>query len=68
VQEEELDSCRAADERGPVAKRDEGPGEPKGCLPARFQALLRHKTAPDESGAGMEESRLLSFLSPLSLL
>jgi hypothetical protein len=59
--------CRAAGERGPVAKRDEGREKPKGFLPARFRGLSRHKAAPDESGAKMKRSRLLSFLSSLSL-
>ena len=41
--------------------------KPEGCLPARFRSLLRHKAAPDESGARMEGFTPLSFLSPLSL-
>ena len=34
VQEEELDSCRAAGERRPVKKRDEGWGETEAGSPA----------------------------------
>ena len=28
--------------------------KPKGCLPARFRGLSRHKVAPDESGARVD--------------
>jgi hypothetical protein len=56
VQEEELDSCRAAGERGPVVKRDEGSGETEGVSPGAICGLLGHSLAPDESGARLEGS------------
>jgi hypothetical protein len=46
VQEEELDSCRAAGERGPVAKRDEGPGETEGVSPGAFVRRVGTKIGP----------------------
>ena len=39
VQEEELDLCRAAGERRPAAKRDEGPGETEGVSPCAISRL-----------------------------
>ena len=60
--------CRAAGERGPATRRDEGPGETEGVSPgADPRGMSRHKRAPDESGAkGGVESRLLSSCSSLS--
>ena len=68
VQEEELDSCRAAGERGSAIRRDEGPGETKGVSPgAIYVACVGHKTAPDESGANVDEVTRLSSCPPLSV-
>ena len=53
---------------GAQIERDQGPEETEWGLPARFSVgRSRHETAPDESGAGIEGFRLLSFLLPLSL-
>ena len=45
VQEEELDSCRAADGRR-SAKRDEGSGETEGVSPGAIFALRRETKRP----------------------
>ena len=56
MQEEELDSCRADGERGPANKRDGGPEESEGVFPGAIcVACVGHKTAPDESGASVDE-------------
>ncbi len=46
MQEEELDSCRAAGERGPVAKRDEGPGETEGVSPGAISWTVETQSGP----------------------
>ena len=46
VQEQELDSCRAAGERGPVVKRDEGSGETEGVSPGAISRLLETQSGP----------------------
>ena len=48
VQEEELDSCRAAGERRPESERDEGRREkPARVLPARFLDNKNRGTVAD---------------------
>jgi hypothetical protein len=46
VQEEELDSCRAAGERGPATGRDEGPGETEGVSPGAIWAAFKRQSGP----------------------
>jgi hypothetical protein len=46
VQEEELDSCRAAGERGPVVKRDEGSGETEGVSPGAISRPVETQNGP----------------------
>ena len=42
--------CRAAGERRPDTRRDEGREKPKGVLPPRFGGRSGDKAAPDEPG------------------
>jgi hypothetical protein len=59
--------CRAAGEQGPVPGGMRVREKPKGCLPAQFRGLSRHKAAPDESGAKVGAFRPLSSWPSLSL-
>jgi hypothetical protein len=61
VQEEELDSCRAADERGPVMKPEEGPGETEGVSPGGISWLLETQSGPGRIRGQSGRVRLLSF-------
>ena len=46
MREEELDSRRAAGERGPVKKRDEGPGETEGVSPGAISRSVGTQSGP----------------------
>ena len=46
VQEEELDSCRAAGERGPATKRDEGSGATAGVSPGAICGHVKRQNGP----------------------
>ena len=61
VQEEELNSCRAAGERGPATRRDEGPGETEGVSPGAICAACQETKRP-RTNPGPQSMKLGRFL------
>ena len=61
VQEEELDSCRAAGERGPATRRDEGPRETEGVFPGAICTACQETKRP-RTNPGPQSMKLGRFL------